>query len=131
MSLLDELKGALRSAQAACDAIGPKPIGEPDQIRACARLVRQQGDDVATAAARIGSIPAATDWQAPGADQLAVHAGSASREAKAAARELHEIADHLDREWQRVRDEQERWTTARQGFERKMNEIRGAIGRIG
>ena len=130
MSLLDELHGALRNARAALDAVGPKPTGDPHAIHACALVVRQHGDDVAAAAGKVAAVPAATAWVGPGADRLAMHAGMTAQEARSAAHELYEIADHLERESKRVRDEQERWAHARKTAQGVIDDITSSIGRV-
>lgn len=131
VSVLGDLQAALRGAQALLDAVGDKPIGNPDEIKACADRVRVLAGDAFDAGGAVAQVPTAVAWVGPGADRLALHASTSAAEARSAALELGEIADHLDREAVRVREEQARWQLGRDQAMRRINEIRSAIGMAG
>lgn len=131
VSVLGDLQAALRGAQALLDAVGDKPIGDPAAIKACAGRVRALAGEVFDAGGAVAQVPTSVAWVGPGADRLAQHAGMAAAEARSAALELGEIADHLDREAKRVHEEQVRWQLGRDQAMRRINEIRSAIGLAG
>lgn len=130
MSLIDQLMGALASVQGTLSALGPEPKGDPAGMRALAKAIRAEADAAAAGASAAAALPRSLVFKGPAAGQLATNAAMVSGVASAAAAQLEDAAEQVDREARKIERAQREWRADRTRLEGQIasisQQIRGA-----
>jgi uncharacterized protein YukE len=124
VGLFDELSEGLNAAQRALGALGPRPSGDPEGLRAMARAVRQEADTAASIGRLERSIPETIVFEGPAARRFDANAGEVAESLFVSQRMLDSAADAIEHAASRI-------AKAQADYDRTHNGLLGQVADLG
>jgi hypothetical protein len=127
VSLLDQLAGALRSAEGMLSALGPEPKGDPAGMRALAREIRAEAEAAAEGGQAAAALPRSIVFRGPAAGELEMNAAFVSGAVSAAVSQLDSAAEQVEAEAGKIERAQHEWRHNRKRLEGQISSLAAQV----
>ena len=130
MGLLDDLNGVINAAKRELGSLGPRPGGNPGELKQLAAVVRQEADNTAGLARLEAGIPSSMVFEGPAADRFGANAEQTASSLVRAQHLLDEAADAIERKANAIAQAQADYDRHHRGLLGKINDAVGQLPNV-